>query len=256
MRKALVESARMTNSPQFPSTPAEDALAVLQEGFALWRRSIVTCLPLALCAVLAGQVPAWSGAASSSQPLGFLLTCGMSALGLWLLAVIGLRQAAIAAGRTERWSASVRTARDRMPRLVLVVLAQFAFVLVGLALLVVPGVYLFVALWPAFYLVLLERRGLRESLDLALRLVRHRWWQVAGVAALVAIAVLVLFVIDVAVNVVLTQLLGHLPDARLSSALSVAVGALFQPFCIAVGLVEFRFLRRASPPGIPAAADR
>lgn len=73
---------------------------------------------------------------------------------------------------------------------------------------------------------------------------------------LIVIAVLVLFVLDVTLNLVLTQLLGHLPDARLSNLLGVLVSALFQPFCIAVGLVEFRFLRRAIPLDILVAEDR
>lgn len=235
---------------------AESAVAVVQQGFELWQRSFVACLPWALLAVLAGQIPGWFGVAVSSRPTAFLATCGMALLGLWSLAIIGLRQAAVLADRRELPLASMRTALDRLPRLVAVVVAQIAIVITGLAVLIAPGIYLFVALWPAFFLVLLERRGPRESIDLSLQLVRHRWWQVAFVSVLVSIAVLVLFVLDVAINLVLTQLSGHLPDARISALLGIAVSATFQPFCIAVGLVEFRFLRRASPPGIPAAVDR
>lgn len=211
---------------------------------------------MALLAVVAGQLPGWVGAATSSRPLAFVLTVFMTLIGLWLLAIIALQQTALHSQRSERPTASMRTALDRLPRLIAVIVVQVMLVLVGVALLVIPGIYLFVAVWPAFYLALLERRGVIEAIDLALQLVRGRWSQVAAVLLLIVIAVLVLFVLDVTLNLVLTQLLGHLPDARLSNLLGVLVSALFQPFCIAVGLVEFRFLRRAIPLDILVAEDR
>mgnify|MGYP003334456805 CR=1 FL=1 len=238
------------------SSALATASAVVQQGFDLWRRSFWTCFPLALLAVVAGQLPGWVGAATSSRPLAFVLTVCMTLIGLWLLAVIALQQTAMSSGRNERPAASMRTALDRLPRLVAVIVAQVMLLIVGLALLVIPGIYLFVAVWPAFYLALLERRGVIEAIDLALQLVRRRWSQVAAVLSLVVIAVLVLFVLDITVNLVLTQLIGHLPDPRLSNLLGVFVSALFQPFCIAVGLVEFRFLRPAIPLDILVVEDR
>ena len=238
------------------SSALATASAVVQQGFDLWRRSFWICFPLALLAVVAGQLPGWVGAATSSRPLAFVLTVCMTLIGLWLLAVIALQQTAMSSGRNERPAASMRTALDRLPRLVAVIVAQVMLLIVGLALLVIPGIYLFVAVWPAFYLALLERRGVIEAIDLALQLVRRRWSQVAAVLSLVVIAVLVLFVLDITVNLVLTQLIGHLPDPRLSNLLGVFVSALFQPFCIAVGLVEFRFLRPAIPLDILVVEDR
>ncbi len=232
------------------------ASAVVQQGFDLWRRSFWVCFPVALLAVVAGQLPGWVGAATSSRPLAFVLTACMSIVGLWLLAIIALQQAALSSERNERPTASMRTALDRLPRLVSVIVAQVMLLLVGLALLIIPGIYLFVAVWPAFYLALLERRGVIEAIDLSLQLVRRRWWQVAAVLSLVVIAVLVLFVLDVTLNLVLTQLFGHLPDPRISNLLGVLVSALFQPFCIAVGLVEFRFLRPAIPLDILVVEDQ
>ena len=137
------------------------ASAVVQQGFDLWRSSFWVCFPVALLAVVAGQLPGWVGAATSSRPLAFVLTACMSIVGLWLLAIIALQQAALSSERNERPTASMRTALDRLPRLVSVIVAQVMLLLVGLALLIIPGIYLFVAVWPAFYLALLERRGVK-----------------------------------------------------------------------------------------------
>ena len=243
----------MTSSSTATPSAAQTAVTVLEDGFALFKQSAVECLPLSVLAVAVGQWPQLTGLSHSSRPGAFLLTCIAAALGCWLLTLIVLRQAAMQSATPTPWRVSLRLATRRLPSLLLLVIAMLLIVVVGLAVLIVPGVYLAVAALPAFYLLIIEGLSVRAALDGALQLVRKRWWQSAYVLLLVGIGVLVLFTIDIALNLVVTQLTGRLPSAGVSGVIGLLVSAVFQPFCIAVGLMQYRFLRQAAPPDVPVA---
>jgi hypothetical protein len=200
-----------------------------------------------------GAVAATDGAQSFFASRGILVDLHRRRARLLVVDLDRLASGGHAVRDADPLEVSLRLATRRLPSLLLLVIAMLLIVVVGLAVLIVPGVYLAVAALPAFYLLIIEGLSVRAALDGALQLVRKRWWQSAYVLLLVGIGVLVLFTIDIALNLVVTQLTGRLPSAGLSGVIGLLVSAAFQPFCIAVGFMQYRFLRQAAPPDVPVA---
>lgn len=241
--------------PRRPASLGE----ILDAGFLLFRRTLPGCVPFSLLAVLLGQLPSVyqlrTGQALALQeakdPIwwGLMLAAGLGTLCSWL--IIMLRQRAALAvlggqGAAQGVRSDVLTALRLMPRaLLLLLLATFAVAL-GTLLLVLPGIYLLVAFWPALALQVFEGRGIRGSLDGALQLVRGEWRHVAMVLVVVAMSVLALFVIGSLCGLLLLQITGRadLANDPLTSGLVAGVlGALFQPLVIAFTLATYADLR-------------
>jgi hypothetical protein len=156
-------------------------------------------------------------------------TAGIVAL--FLLNIVGYTwvTAALYATLDRRASGPVRpygAIVDRLPALVLLNLIVTIPILVGLLLLIVPGLLL-VARWSASgALVTLEREGPIRALELSNQLVRGRTWSVVGAAVLVALAAIAVAVPGF--------VLSETADSTWASALgAVLVGvALYLPLTV------------------------
>lgn len=224
-------------NPELPAitTTAGDVLAA---GFRLFRRTLWRCLPVALLAVLVGQLPSVYLQASG-EPSGFLagrsvaswvVELSAALINLYLWTLILLRQ-------LELPSARLRAARI-LPAVLGLIVAGVALIALGTVFLVFPGLYLLVALWPSFTLLVEGELGARAAIDASLRLVRGHWWHVAGTLLLALMAALGLFVLGSLVGLLLAEL-----AAFFSRLVTGLLGALFMPFVTALAVALVHDLR-------------
>lgn len=239
--------------PQREATLSE----VLDAGFALFRRSLIGCLPLSLLAVLLGQLPSVY-LISTRQSLAFgepkdsiwwvlMLCSAIGTLWCWLALMLRQRAALIAPVDRYRTTADLMIALQRLPAALVTMAVGVIVVALGLLALVVPGIYLLVAFWPALALVVFESAGPRAALDGALQLARGAWRHLAVTLLVVVMTLLGLFVIGSLVGLVFVQL--WQPDASggegwVTSLVTGVLSAVFQPLFIAFGLAAYADLRR------------
>ena len=224
----------------------------LDAGFALFGRSLVSCLPLSLLAVLLGQLPSayllsTNQALTLSAPkdLFWWVLMVLAALGtLWCWLAIMLRQRAALA--PSELSADLRFALSRLPAALGVLALGLGAVALGVLLLVVPGIYLMVAFWPALALVIFESAGPREALDGALQLVRGSWRPLAVNLLVVIMTVLGMFVMGALVGLFFVEFLRPAApgaEAWVTGLVTGLLSAVFQPLFIALGLAAYADLR-------------
>ena len=244
---------RAVSTPDVPST-AESLAPIalgptLELGWQLFKRSLPRCLPLALLAVLIGQLPAVYLLNMADRGAVWLLLNALAAivgLALWLL--IMQRQYALLHGRISTLGRELEEVIGALPRAVGVLVVTVLLMGVGSLLLVVPGVYFLVALWPALTLAVCEGRGVREAVDGSLQLVRGRWGAAAGVWVITLIAVFGVVMLGMGAGLLLIEweLVTGMPVGTLVSALVPGlIGALFPPLVIAFGLALHARLRQS-----------
>lgn len=240
-----------------PATAGE----VLDAGFLLFKRTLPACLPWSLSAVIVGNAPSayqlLSGQPlalwSQKDPLWWLLMVAAAASSLWVWTFIVLRQLGVMRGEGGSWVADARVALRRLPQSLALIAGAVLASSLGVVLLVVPGAYLWVALWPSLTVLMAEGGGAWASADRALRLVRGNWWHTATVLGVVLSALLALYVFGVLVALALAQSGGGLD--RSSSTLVLGIisalsAAVFQPLLTALGIAHYRdLLRRAADGG-------
>jgi hypothetical protein len=228
-------------STQSVPPPVGDVVAVAYERF---RATLLRTLPFSLLAVLLGQWPSvylLQGGESlqllAPKSLGWWFVMLLASVGtLWCWLVIARRQW----GR-DSLVLDIRAATRVLPRALLILLMSSALVGLGALALVIPGIYLLVALWPALAVSLAEDASARVSIDRALVLVRGAWWQSLSVLVVMLVLVLGFFVIGAIAAFALANLLPM-------SVVTALLAAFFQPFVTATGWAQYQALceRQAS----------
>lgn len=229
----------------------------MDAGFLLFKRTLPACLPWSLLAVMAGNLPSayqlltgQSLALSAPKDLAWwALMLASAAASLWVWTFIVLRQLGVARGERRPLVTDASLACRRLPQSLALILGAMLAVTVGLLLLVVPGAYLGVALWPALTVLMAEAGGVRGAADRALQLVRGQWWHTATILVVATSALLALYVVGVLIALAFTQLGGGLDRSSATLALGIASAVLagaFQPLLTALGIAQYAdLLRRA-----------
>jgi hypothetical protein len=117
---------------------------------------------------------------------------------------------------------------------------------IGLWLIIVPGLYL-MTIWAVIVpVIVIERSGVLASFTRSRELVRGRGWHVFGTLVLV-------FIIQIVVEVLLSFIFSALPHVLGDGLSSVISGTLISPFfALVVTLVYYRLLGSSQqPPGAP-----
>lgn len=209
-----------------------------------FRATLLRTLPFSLLAVLLGQWPSvylLQGGESlqlfapkSPGWWGVMLIASVGTLWCWLM--IARRQ-----WRLDPMAVDIRVATRVLPRALLILLMSTVLVGVGALVLVIPGIYLLVALWPALAVSLAEDASARTSIDRALVLVRGAWWQSFSVLVVMLVLVLGFFVLGALAAFALASLLPM-------SVVTALLAAFFQPFVTAIGWAQYQALgeRQAS----------
>jgi hypothetical protein len=232
------------------SRPAPGAVRVsdlLEMAARLFRATLLKCLPLGMLAMVCWQLPNFYWTATGHRmslkaqyDLGFnLLTVLGTAIQLWLLGAMMLRQRAVAVGAPLHTGAALRAATDRLPAILLSALLATISVAAGLLLLVLPGIYLIVCYLVWLPVVLFDGTGAYESLVRSVRLIRPLWPKALTALVIVLLLVIIAAIVFAAILAALAGVLGSDSPAfqALSAAGSVAFGALFVVFLSALQLV-------------------
>jgi hypothetical protein len=135
--------------------------------------------------------------------------------------------------------------RDIWPVAAASILAGIA-IAIGLVLLIVPGLWL-ITIWAVIIpVIVIERSGALASFGRSRQLVRGHGWHVFGTLVLV-------FIIEIVVNVVLSFIFSALPHVWRSGLSTVISGTLIAPYiALAVTLIYYRLVGAGA--GGPAAA--
>jgi hypothetical protein len=235
----------MTASMSPPgSASVSDMLATAAQ---LFRASLLKCLPLGMLAVLCAQLPNiyWIATGhtisfSAEYDANFeLLTFLGTAIELWLIGAMMLRQRAVVLGAPVRAGSELRAALRRLPVILVSTLLATLCVAAGLVVLIVPGIFLLVCFLVLMPVVLFDGLGPYAALLRSVHLIRRLWWK--ALAAFV-IASLVFFVCAIVfaaiIGVIATLLAGDGPVfAAIQTATTVGFGALFFVYLTALLLV-------------------
>jgi hypothetical protein len=254
--------------PQRPLSIGE----LVDMAFRIYRATVVKCLPYALLAVIAGQLPniyyllsgrglAQSIFASSRDPMWLSLYVVGSLAGLVLWSAMLLRQYALATGGEAATGEELGAALMRLPYMailgILSVVAIGWWFLLGFlfsqpiralvwVLMVVPASFVMVALSAAWASLLLSARGPVASIAHSWRLTSGSLWRLSAVYT---VAVFILFAIYFVVGLLtmlVSVLLAHNDIAVIAAATEtfvVIMTAVATPFYCALALAVFGDLR-------------
>ncbi len=258
----------------YPPTRPRTLAELLETSVQIFRVSLLKCLPYATLAILAGQLATFYELARGHLPTALdvndpvwvtLYSAGaLLAVILWMATL--LRQSLVAAGRPASHADLLDVLRNA-PAIAAISLLTGAAVAVlilpllalaepyrtvGIAVMLVPAAYLFVALSFSLPARILAHKGVLQSLVYSLDLIRGNWWRAAAMYA-VGLSIITVFYLLVAIAAAMV-----LPDAGSAMALEravtttavLAVGAVGLTFYTAITLTVFADLeiRKANRP--------
>jgi len=239
----------MPVSPPLPSRSASVG-DLLDAASRIWRATLPKCLPLAMIAVVAINVPRYY-ASASGQPITNPLVlprdpvywaCYAAAMIAYLfvgsVAIIRQRRLLLT-GQSDLGSA-LRAAGKRLPALVAAMVLSYLAVVLGALLLVLPGIYLGVCVFLIWYVVLFDVPNPWRALVRSVRLVHPLWWRFCA-AILLGVAVMFISVVTASLiaGTVVTVLLpaGSAAASAVVEALGVGLLGAGMLFVTAIGIV-------------------
>lgn len=219
---------------------------LLETSAQLCRASLLKCLPLGMLALLCAQLPNiyWRATGhnisfSAQHDANYdLLALVGTAIEFWLIGALMLRQRAVVLGAPILASAELRTSLRRLPVILMSVLLAVLSVAAGLALLILPGIFLMVCYLVLLPAVLFDGLGPYASLLRSVRLIRPLWWK-AMAAFVIALLLFIIFAFVVAavIGVIAEVLAGDRAAlAAVETACTVGFGALFLVYSSALAL--------------------
>jgi hypothetical protein len=201
------EHLSMTTSTRIQPTQPQGIGPVLDTAFQLYKTSLFKVWPISLLLAIVNGVPAvyWSIRAQemvqrAGDALSFtfsgsdMLVIGLSIIfSIWVMGALYLKQSSIGTNEPLGTGAALVQALRRLPAMMAASLLIGVVVLTGLMLLVIPGLLLAVSLMPYMAVMLLENRGIVDSLLRSHRLVWGNWWRTSIVLTVGSILVMVIF---------------------------------------------------------------
>ena len=221
------------------------------EGWAIYKRFWRHLIPIALVVYLVVSLIALA-LASTGSTLSALAAFIVSVAGVFLLqsalveAVADVRDGRADLTLTE----TIARAWPRLGSVAVAGISAAIAIVLGLVLIIVPGLFL-LTIWSMIVpVVVLERRRAFESFGRSRELVRDYGWTVFGV-------IVVTFAIDVAVSIVLEILFGGFSTAIGHYVANVVANTLVAPFVAATWTCTYFRLRELKEPaaaGLPSGA--
>lgn len=244
------------------SRQPEPVPRLLEQTVQLYSASLQPVLPLALAAALAGAAPQLLMLALGSSDLEqiaaqqsglFLLNTLLGVLvSLWMYAAMIVMLGRIATGQTCQVSEAAWQGLQRLLALLLGYLLYGLIVFIGLLLLIVPGVFLGIALYLFSFSIVLERQSAPGGINRAWELARGHWIH----SFLIIMTPILAYLLAALLTGVLMTAIGAAwvggleaaaqgSDPRvllLNTLASVVLATLFMPLLLAAGIVLFNDL--------------
>jgi hypothetical protein len=232
-----------------PAPPASGASVsqILETASQLFRVTLAKCLPLSMMAVLflevpnlywvaGGHTPPTFGRSVPADPTWWTLSLLGAAVTLYLASAMMLQQRSLIAGIACPARAALRAALQRLPLLLASwVLAQLTFIL-GLMLLIVPGLFLFVCYLVMLPVVLFEHPSPGMVLVRCVALVRPQWWKTLAALVIAVVVVLVCVLVFAAILSILAVLVSGTAFQAIAAACLIAFFAAAGVFLSALAL--------------------
>jgi hypothetical protein len=185
---------------KLPDAPASLG-GILDDGFKLFKASWKKLLPIAVVASVLGAIPqlmieGLDEIKPAEEP--GLPAIGVGAvLAIVVMIVLSIVAYSILLAGTHQVAQSqpvsigsaVRTGVARSPALLGAYFLSILAIMVGLILLVIPGLWVAVAIFPAFLVPVIERLGPIASVSRAFKLVKGSWWRTAGIVTVMFLIV-------------------------------------------------------------------
>jgi hypothetical protein len=263
----------------YPPSRPQSIGEVLEAGFRLFRSTLGHCLPYGALLVIAGELGNFYDLFSGRLPPATLehalehdrtwwtwYGIGFAVM-LFVWGALLLRQDALARRRPISMRAELGASLRKYPQLVALTLLAWAAITLGLLLLVVPGVYLAVALaFGAPALLIGGARGPVRALVESARLVRGEWGRTVLLIVLVILTTLAAYLLLVAILTAVSAAIATIDVAdrplvaSFSEIAGVIVGSITAPFesamvlAIYADLLRRSELRGATDAGAPASS--
>jgi|KBSSwiStaDraftv2_1062776.scaffolds.fasta_scaffold46587_2 hypothetical protein len=193
---------------QQPNAP-QSIGGVLDSGFKLYRESLSQAYLLGAIGALA-TAPAnllqpyivrsgYSPSVVAPVGLGILATAVVAVV---LYAALIARIDAAGRGAPISFGQALSLGLQRMPAMLVAIILTLVVVVIGLCLLVIPGLIFIIWLLFAPFAVVIERRGPVDSLTYSRALVRGHWWRTAALLTIIGIVLMaVYFLFGIAVSI-------------------------------------------------------
>jgi len=228
-------------APPFPQVSE-----LLRTASAMFRVTLLKCLPIAMLALLCLYAPLlyWIGtghAMESGMPTdarSVVLSLLSNAVFVYLGAALMLRQRAFGSGAAVNIRAELAAAARRLPMLWGTWLLMSVSLALGLLLLVLPALFLLVCYLVLPAVVLYERHNPYSALLRSVLLVRPHWTKIfATLVFALLMMVIVAFTIGAAVSILAALLPGPVSLGQaVMAAGAVAIGAAMVVFMSALSL--------------------
>ncbi|MBL8266220.1 hypothetical protein [Steroidobacter sp.] len=241
-----------------PSQP-QGIGGVLDTAFQLYKSSLAVVWPISLLLAIVGAPPTLYSIFSRpevaqpasvdellnmvlgpSDPMATAIAWISGLLSLWVMSALYLKQRAAGMDAEMSVGAALKVAARRLGPMVLATFLALLAVVIGIALLLVPGLILLVTLMMYMLLLLFEDKSAVESLTASHNLVWGNWWRSSAILTVALILVLVIFAAigfvaviaapfaDLAVgDIVVAAMIGEL-------VFNLAFNVLLMPFFTAV----------------------
>jgi hypothetical protein len=238
----------------YPPARAQSIPEVLDTAFKLFSISLLKVLPYGMLGTLAGQLGNIYNLAIGRplqrflprDPVSWLVFGASVTLSTALWAAVLLRQRAISQGAPVSVPAELAIVVRRLPALIGLILLQILAVAAGFIVLVIPGVYIGVALSMAVPALVLDILSPTEAMKLSLRLMKGSWWQTFAIF-LVSLAIVVVFYVLGGIFAAIVAQFEQGADVAVVTATStvvvISLGAVSTPFFAAVSLAIFGNLK-------------
>jgi hypothetical protein len=204
---------------------------VLDSGFRLYRASFVKVVVLSLAGAFVGVVPTLIQLLLSTKGFAALLTFVLS-IAAWLLrftfygAVIHQLDDVYSERNTASFASSLSVGLSRMLPTTGAALLYGLACVIGLLLLVIPGIWVIASLGLFMNAVILDRLGAVDSLQASQRLVSGNWWRVTTILTVTAILIAAIYFGITAIAALI------LPVGNMFTAMSQGIGPATLAFVI------------------------
>jgi len=243
----------------YPPLRPQSIPEVLDNAFKIFSRSLLKVLPYGMLMTLVGQLGNIYNLASGRpmrrflprDPTSWLLYVLSLLLSLALWAALLLRQRAIAEGAPVSMRAELATVLQRLPALMALTALNALVIVGGAILLIVPALYLVIALLPSAPALVLDNKGPIDALKYSLHLVRHNWWRALAILAVMIVIVFVFYVLGGVFAAIAVQFERGADIAVVtatSTVFIISLGAFSAPFIAAVMLALLGDLKARREP--------